>query len=92
MGGAKRLMEENDNKESEAIHIAVEAGVLQECEVHDGTYFLDSGDLEEAENLASEMFEKGEVKSFSDKTELLKTIASVVQEHGAEECFSCDFN
>ncbi|WP_369991259.1 hypothetical protein [Pseudomonas xanthosomatis] len=92
MGGIKRLMEENDAKYSEAVSIAVEAGTLTECEVHDGTYFSDSGDISEAEELARDKFEKGEVYNFDDVDELVKTVVAVCEELGAEECFSCDFD
>ncbi|WP_236184310.1 hypothetical protein [Pseudomonas juntendi] len=92
MGGIKRLMEDEDAKYMEAVHIAIEAGTLEECEVHQGTYFSDSGDIGEAVELAREKFEKGEVSNFDDVEELVKKVVAVSEELGAEECFSCDFD
>ncbi|MEE1990807.1 hypothetical protein QPL90_04700 [Pseudomonas syringae pv. syringae] len=90
MGGSKRLIEENDAKYSEALHIAVEDGALQECENHNGTYFADSGDVESAQEMASEMFKNGEIEYFDDERELLKAIEAVIQQNSGDECYSCD--
>ncbi|MEX5591905.1 hypothetical protein [Pseudomonas orientalis] len=90
MGGIKRTIEENESKYNEALKIAVEAGTLQECDNHDGTYFSDSGDIEEAEEFAREQFSKGEVHYFDDENELVEAVRAVSEENSAEQCFSCD--
>lgn len=53
---------------------------------------MDSGDKDEAEELAREMFSRGEVKSFDDVEDLVMAVSGAIDQHGAEECFACDYS
>lgn len=39
MGGAKRLLEEREAQYQHGLSLCVEAGALEECEFHEGSYY-----------------------------------------------------
>ncbi|MDF3841709.1 hypothetical protein P3W55_08285 [Pseudomonas citronellolis] len=91
MGGAKRMIEEREDRRSTAIAIAVEAGALEECDHHDGTFFDGGGSVEEAIKLGEEQFSEGEHGDlFDSKQDLVDLIQRVVEEladpEGCPEC------
>ncbi|GAB7527938.1 hypothetical protein PS3A_03440 [Pseudomonas sp. 3A(2025)] len=91
MGGAKRLMEEQENQHNVAIGIAIDAGALEECEYHEGTYLAGSDDVEEAVELGREKFASGDLAGiFASVAEVDEAIRNAVIENGADECYSCD--
>ncbi len=91
MGQAKRLMEEQEHQRGIALQIAVEAGTLQECENHDGTFYADSDDVDEAIALGKKKFAKGELEgSFSSAGEVEEAIRGAYQENCGDECYSCE--
>jgi hypothetical protein len=54
MGGMKRIMEEQEAEYQRGLAMCIEAGAIEECENHPGSYY-DSGEgvegaLEQAEN------------------------------------------
>ncbi len=90
MGIAKRHMEEMEDKRNLAIRIAVEAGVLDECEYHDGTFTEGSNDIEEAYKLGNSRISSGELDgAFDSRREMTDLIKAVVDELSADECYSC---
>jgi hypothetical protein len=90
MGSAKRMMEEQQYRNGIALGIAVEAGTLEECEFHEGTYYSGSDDVDEAIELGNKKFARGELEdSFSSPKELEEAIQAAYQENCADECYSC---
>lgn len=91
MGQAKRMMEDQEHQRAVALNIAVEAGTLQECDNHEGTYLADSDDVEEAVALGKEKFSIGELEGvFTSLSEVEDAIRSAYQENCADECYSCE--
>lgn len=90
MGIAKRHMEEMEDKRNLALRIAVDAGVLDECEYHDGTYTEGSNDIEEAYKLGNARITSGELEgAFDSRREMTDLIKEVVTENCSDECYSC---
>ena len=90
MGSAKRHMEEIEAMENQARSIAIEAGVIDECEFHDGSYSLGGEEIVEAFRLGSARFKSGELDGFESQQELTDTIKSVVGEIHLDSCAECD--
>jgi hypothetical protein len=90
MSGAKRMMEEQEQKRSSAISIAIEAGVLGRCEFHDDVVFEGNEDITEAYKLGNTKFTHGELDNvFSDRKDMTDVINEVVKDHPGEECPYC---
>jgi hypothetical protein len=77
-----------DSQYMEAEEIAVQAGVLEKCELHEEVYDPLGGDLEAAYKLGNYKFSRGEVSSFDDRREMTDAIKDVV-EQAAMECHTC---
>lgn len=93
MGGAKRLMEEQDAKSAAAIDIALEAGVLKQCEFHEGSIYEGGQDIENAYKLGNHRMSRGELEGvFKSRREMTDAIKEVVDENAAEECYACAKN
>jgi hypothetical protein len=92
MSMTKRYMDEIDDKRSAALAIAIQAGVIKECEFHDGCYFDGGEDIEEAYTLGVKMFADGEVSDHFDSPDEMKDFIKEVveQNNAAEECTWCD--
>lgn len=90
MGSAKRHMEEVEALENLARSIAIEAGVIDECDHHDGSYSLGGEDVDEAYKLGSARLKSGDLKGFESQRELTNTIKSVVDDVHLDSCAECD--
>jgi hypothetical protein len=75
-----------------AIRIAVEAGALPRCEIHE--VLMEGGkDLVEAYKLGNARYTDGKLSEFfGDRMEMTDAIQSAVQEHAADECYACAKN
>lgn len=90
MGGAKRMMEDHEAKLQVAMGIAIQAGVLEQCEFHEDCVFEGSGDLEAAYRLGNSQYSAGELEgTFESRHEMTDLIKEVIEDHPAEECPSC---
>jgi len=88
MSMAKRQMERQEDQERVAASIALEAGVLKICEIHEEIY-TNYGDEEEAYIRGEELFNKRELQGlFSDLEELKDAIKHVIENSGME-CGRC---
>lgn len=90
MGSAKRQMEEVEALENLARSIAIEAGVIDECEHHDGSYSVGCEEIDEAYKLGSTRLKSGELQGFESQRELTDTIKAVVGEIHLDSCAECD--
>lgn len=90
MGHNKRMMDENDAKRREAMAIALEAGVLEQCEAHDDCLFEGHGDLKKAYRIGNSHFTAGQLKGiFKSRTEMTNHIKKIIENYPADECPSC---
>ena len=88
MGMQKRLLEEYEAQRSVAESIAIEAGVLSVCELHDETY-APGNDIEDAYKYGNDKFTKGDLRCrFEDRKELTDVIKDVVTDC-PDECSRC---
>lgn len=93
MGGAKRMMEEEDEKRQIALRIAIEAGVLEQCDVHDDCIYIGGEEIEDAFKLANYKISRNELAgAFQNRREMTDTIKEVVEDHIADECYACAEN
>ncbi|MDD5336609.1 MAG: hypothetical protein PHS32_22965 [Rhodoferax sp.] len=89
MSGSKRMFEDHEAKRGIAIQIAIEAGVLEQCEFHDIAY-EGNEEIESAYKLGNGKFSRGEFRdTFESRREMTDYIKNVVEDHPAEECPSC---
>ncbi len=90
MGLVKRQMERNEEKRAAALGIALEAGVLQSCAIHEDTIIGGSGEVEEAYDLGDDKFADGSLKDvFDSPDEMKEYIKAVVEENADGECGQC---
>ncbi|MYM69243.1 hypothetical protein GTP45_20715 [Pseudoduganella sp. FT55W] len=93
MGGAKRMMEEEESKRQVALGIAIEAGVLEQCPSHDDCVYLGGEEIESAYKLANYKVSHGELADvFDDRREMTDIIKAVVDDNSADECYACTKN
>jgi hypothetical protein len=93
MGGAKRMMEENEEKQQIAIGIAIDAGVLVQCDVHEDIVFAGDEDIESAYKLGNYRISQRLLGDhFDDRRDMTDTVAEVVAEHSGDECYICAKN
>lgn len=86
MGKANELSIQEQEKWFDALNIAIQAGVIKRCSIHEDSTFLGNNDIEQAYKLGSSRFKKGELNLFKHQHEVTDTIKSVVEEHTLEEC------
>ena len=90
MGFLKHLLAEEEGKRQIALSIAIEAGVIEECDNHDNTFFQGGTDIEDAYKLGNSKWSKGELQNiFANRREMTDIIQDVVEENCAFECASC---
>lgn len=87
MSGAKRMLEEAEAKRGLALHIAVEAGALEVCDIHDEP-FEGSSPVEDAYRLANSRWSDYQ-ESFETRREMTDFIKDVVDDHPADSCPMC---
>jgi hypothetical protein len=95
MGGAKRLMEENEALRGEALQICLDVGALEECENHPGSYFDGGEEIQEAYKIANGRITNGEIElpsriSRRDFTDIIKDVYE--DNYFAESCTYCQRN
>jgi len=95
MGGAKRAMEEQQARYQQGLEICIEAGVIEECENHPGSYFEGSGEIEEAYRFANAGVTSGRI-GLSDgmtRRDLTDAVKEAFEDNsGIDYCPSCDRN
>ncbi len=90
MGGAKKAMEEHQDKLARALGIAVQAGVIVTCELHEDVYLEGNEDIESAYKLGNALFSAGELDGvFESRREMTDLIQEAVSDNSADECYSC---
>jgi hypothetical protein len=86
----ERMTKEGWVKYFAACRIATEAGVLKECEQHDGFYFAGNEDIEEAYKLGNAEFTAGRLKgTFESRQEMTDVIKFAVYENSGGACEIC---
>jgi hypothetical protein len=95
MGGAKRLMEQNEALQNEALGLCLEVGALEECENHPGSYFEGDGDIEDAYRLANARITSAAIVlpagvTRRDFTDVVKDVHE--DNYFAEACTYCQRN
>lgn len=89
MGGAKRMMDQNEAQRDVAIGIALECGALRSCEIHE-TVYEGSRDFEAAYKLGNTKFTADKLEGvFKTRRKMTDVIKEVIEDHPAEECPSC---
>jgi hypothetical protein len=86
------MEEEIEAKRDMAVEIAIEAGVIKRCEIHEDVILEDGADIEDAYRLGNYKFTNGELAdTFRDRREMTDTIKEMVEWHGygADECALC---
>ncbi len=76
-----------------ATGIAIEAGVLQVCPIHEDGIFIGHNDIEDAYKLGSARFKRGDetlTRLFSNQKELTDCIQEAVIMLDNDVCASCD--
>ncbi len=82
-------MNEYDSKLAVALEIALDAGVLDRCVMHDAVFEGD-GDLQHAFDLGGARLATGALgQNFDGRDDLNEFIAEVVADHRGEECARC---
>ena len=84
MGIAKQIMDEQESMSSRARKIAVEAGVLSQCEPHE-EFFRGSEEIEEAFKLTETMA----LSEGFDLAEMQEYIKAEVEENCIDGCVRC---
>lgn len=91
MGGAKRLLEEDDDKRGIARDIAVKANVLKVCMHHEECFSKGGAQPAEAYKLATINLKNGAYGDlFESRTELTDLIKEEIEENSLDECPRCD--
>lgn len=89
MGGAKRMMEEDEQKTGMAIYIAVQANTLNICPAHE-TVMAGSADIQNAYKLGNSMFSEGKLEGvFESRREMTDYIKGVFEDNYGNECYLC---
>lgn len=91
MDDTKRMTtEENDKKYEAAKKIALDAGVLKECEYHKGCFFKGDKEINKAFAMADDQYLQGKYgQDFRDKKDMTDTIIEVIGKYSSEKCSSC---
>lgn len=92
MSQTKRLMEHREHQCNVAIGIALQAGALKQCEIHEDCIFGGEKDAENAYRLGNSKFTAGELKGiFDERREMTDTIKKMIEEHSLiEGCPRCE--
>ncbi|WP_438730264.1 hypothetical protein ACR9YC_04165 [Parasphingorhabdus sp. DH2-15] len=93
MGGAKRAMEEQQDRFQMGLALCIEVDAIEECEHHPGTYYQSSADLDDVYKFANAGVSAGRIKlpdrmSRRDLTDAIK--AAYEDNSGLDYCSSCD--
>ena len=90
MGLTKRWMESQEAKREEATDIAVQAGVLERCDIHEEIVCDTFGDPTEAYKLANAKFTADELQEdYESRRELTDKIKEAIEE-SSDDCPYCE--
>jgi hypothetical protein len=89
MGATKRALEEHDSKIAVATGIAIRAGVLETCPIHEDVVYETGDDIVDAHKLGNYLVTKQEVTVFDSRREMTDYIKQVVEECCNDECSYC---
>lgn len=90
MSLTKRRMEANESKKETSLAIAIEAGVLGVCMIHEDTVIGGSGEVEDAYKLGNTKFTAGEIEGiFESRKEMTDYIKLMCEENADGECNQC---
>jgi hypothetical protein len=78
MGGTKRMLEEQEAEYKRGLAMCIEAGAIDECELHPGCYYDGGEDIESALENAEDDEDREAMQSAYDDNS------------GIEYCPSCD--
>lgn len=95
MGGAKRLMEEREAAYQTGLDICIEAGAIEECENHPGSYYEGGEDVDAAYKLVNSKITRGEYGDPGkvNRREMTDWIKSAFEDNrGIDSCAQCDKN
>ena len=88
MGGVKAIIQEREARHAAAIKIALDAGVLKECDFHD-FLLVGESDIEDAYRLGNSRFSAHSLgRIFENRIEMTDAIKEVVED-AAVECPVC---
>ena len=83
------MKSEYERKLAVALEIALDAGVLERCMIHD-VVFEGVGDIQHAFDLGAARLSTGALgQHFDSQDDMNEFIAEVVADHRSEECRSC---
>ncbi|WP_273048322.1 hypothetical protein [Pseudoalteromonas sp.] len=91
MGQQKKMVEDEEEKQSIAASIAVEAGIVKACRYHDGFFFGGHCEYSKAYKIAAIRLKRGDYTSlFDSQSELTDLIKEFAEEHSYESrCSYC---
>jgi len=91
MSGIKRHMEDIEAAYQGGLALCIEAGAIEECEYHPGTYFEGGEPVEAAYKLAARKVKAGEIGG--KQIEVTDAVKSAYEDNsGIDYCSSCDKN
>jgi hypothetical protein len=91
MSLTKHLIERDERQVAVATGIAIQAGVLQSCAIHNDVVFQTGGDIVGAYKLGVWKFKRGEHNDvFETVRDMTDQIKKVVEECGNDECSYCN--
>ena len=89
MGRAKKNSEHNETQRYIAKSIACEAGCIEECKYHEGTFVDLLSDPADAFRLGNSKFTRGELdRVFRTRKEMTDEIKAAIKD-AADECYAC---
>ena len=89
MGRAKQILEHKQNQRDIANSIACEAGCVEECKYHEGTFVDRLSDPADAFRLGNSKFTRGELdRVFRTRKEMTDEIKAAIED-AADKCYAC---
>lgn len=92
MSGAKRLLEQMEERRDTAIDIAIAAKVLRVCEYHgDVVLLVDGADERLAYAIGNSRLNKGDYANvFESPKEMAESVKAAIDEHALYDCPRCE--
>lgn len=91
MGGGRDM--EQEEQYYLGVQLCLEAGALEECEFHEGTYFQGHAEVEDAYKLANAQISRGEFGEATPekRREITDAIKTAYDDNsGASQCYQCE--
>jgi hypothetical protein len=84
------MTERQEDQASDAISIALAAGVLRKCEYHE-MLMAGGRSIEAAYKLGNALFTAGRCRGeFDDRREMTDAIKKFVEDNSSDECYFCE--